>query len=241
MWSCIDDVALVVLPGQKDLFKRYLSCLSDYDRLQIPSHITYVEQPEPLGFGDAVLKARNFVGKEPFVLLLGDHVHVANVGTDTCLAQVLNAFAAFGGKTMVGVHRVPASELDKVGVVKGKPLSDGVFHCVDFIEKPDLKVARKRLSTPGLPPDVFLGHCGIYAFTPRIFDCLLDEERYVANHGGEVELAGAQARLLEKFPDTYYLMEISGRAYDTGVPTGYFHAMLAVHELQTAEKEVTGL
>jgi len=101
-----------------------------------------------------------------------------------------------------------------------------VFRCTDFVEKPDLATARSRLRTPGMRRDRFLAHCGIYAFAPEILDCL---EELMARQGaagrrtgaGEVQLAGAQSILLARHPKDYYLIEIAGRAYDTGTPAGY--------------------
>src|SRR5919205_1154672 len=57
---------------------------------EMARRITYVEQPSPKGFGHAVYQAKDFVGNEPFVLLLGDHVYTNPAGASSCIAQMLD-------------------------------------------------------------------------------------------------------------------------------------------------------
>jgi UTP--glucose-1-phosphate uridylyltransferase len=216
----------------------------------LPRHVEIIVQEEPLGFGHAVWLGKEFVGRAPFLVMLGDHIQVGSAGQPACAAQVAQAFTRHGGAAMIGVQPVDAAELPRVGVAGGAPLSDGaaeagerraagalrrvggaargqtVFRCTDFIEKPDLAAAREHLRTPGLPRDHFLAHCGIYAFSPEIFDCLevlVDRRRKVAERQGpsEVQLADAQCILLLRHPNDYRLLQIAGRAFDTGTPAGY--------------------
>ena len=224
----VQDVALVVSPGQAEMIEAYLDEARRGPGGAIPSRVTFIEQTDPRGFGDAVLCGAGFAGEEPFLVLLGDHIQIPTKSAKPCMTQVTEAFKKMGGVAMIGMHEVPTSELSKVGVARGEPLEGRVYRCEDFIEKPELETANGRLRTPGLEEGAFLAHCGIYAFSPEIFDCLREEAACNAHGLGEVELAGAQQRLLQRYPGNYYLLRIAGKAYDMGTPAGYMRTMAAL-------------
>ena len=218
----VTDLAIVLSPAQLPMVRAYLDSLgaaagrsAKPSRLArvltaaappLPRRIELLVQDRPAGFGDAVLQAQAFVGKERFLLLLGDHVYLPQ--GPSCPQQVAAAFARCGGAAMIGVQPVSADDLPRVGVAAGEPLAatnskcpppragatlaagatlkrseaklggvppcdaPAVYRCRAFIEKPTLAQARRTLLTPGLPPGKYLAHCGIYAFTDEIFDCL---------------------------------------------------------------------
>jgi UTP--glucose-1-phosphate uridylyltransferase len=227
----ISRVALIVSPGQEEMIARYLDGLEAPARALLPTEIAMIEQTTARGFGHAVLCGREFAGAEPFAVLLGDHVHVSDKGSPCCLEQVVSAFARTGGVAMVGVHEVGIDEVSKVGLVKGEPSDAGVYRCLDFVEKPDLATARRRLLTSGLETDRFLGHCGIYVFDPKIFT-YLEADSHKPEAAGEIELATAQAKLLKDYPDGYNLYKIDGRAYDMGTPSGYRRTLMVFADME---------
>ena len=212
---------VVVSPGQRELLERYFAAAGEPGPAELPGEIAYVEQPTPEGFGDAVLLARPAVGEAPMLLLLGDHVRVPFPGAAPCAAEVSAAFAERGGAAMVGMQPVGPEELQRVGVARGEPLGGGVYRCTDFIEKPDADTARRRLRTPGLPPERFLAHAGVYAFGSGLMDCLAELKASSGRSAGELQLADAQRMLLDRRPDDYRLLRIAGRALDTGTPEGF--------------------
>jgi UTP-glucose-1-phosphate uridylyltransferase len=124
---------------------------------------------------------------------------------------------------MVGVQPVEADELSRVGTCRGESVGSGVYRCTDFVEKPDPATAQARLTTPDLPAGRFLAHCGIYAFSPAIFEHLAARPS-----GGERELAHAQSLLLRANPGRYFLRWIDGTAYDTGTPANLAKAFAAL-------------
>jgi len=223
----IRQVALIVSPGQTELIQKYLASVASTGERAVPDRIEYILQPTPQGFGDAVAQGEEFVGGEPFLLLLGDHVYLADRGAPPCAAQVVRAFAECGGAAMVGMQPVRAEELPKVGTAGGEPIGKRVYRCRDFIEKPSPAEARKRLLTRGLPRGRFLAHCGIYCFSAEIFDCLAELVRTGRRTKDEIQLADAQSLLLSRHKEDYYLYRIAGRAYDTGTPEGYTKAFTA--------------
>lgn len=220
----IDDAAIIVSRGQQEILEKFFKSVRDGTRSQLPNTIEYIEQTEPKGFGDAVYQAKDFVGGESVLLLLGDYVYVSQNDCG-CISQVTKAFDQMDCKAMIGVQSTPQEVLHTVGVTKGLAAGqDGIYICTDFIEKPTLQQARDRLKTEGLSEGSFLAHCGIYAFTGDIFRCLEDVNNIISGTGTELELAAGQSILLENNPNKYGLCEINGRAYDTGNPKAYAQA-----------------
>jgi UTP-glucose-1-phosphate uridylyltransferase len=189
-----------------------------------------------------VLQAREATGGGAFLLFLGDHVYLPPPGGPSPAAAVLDAWsAADAPAAVVGMHRVGAAELPRVGVARGEPAgadvprgpaAPGLYRCADFVEKPDAATAERRLRTPGLPAGAYLAHGGIYAFAGEMFERLADLAAS-GSAGGEIELAAAQRQLLEDRPEGYYLLELPGRAFDTGSVTGYAEAFEAFAADQT--------
>ncbi|UCG60028.1 MAG: NTP transferase domain-containing protein [Phycisphaerales bacterium] len=222
----VEQIGIVVSPEHRKMLQQYVDSAKECDAGELAAaHVEFIVQPRPRGFGDAVLRGADFVGDEPFMLLLGDHLYLSNRNQLTCAEQVIRAFNTTGGVAVVGVQPAPAGELSKVGVARGVSIRGRIYQCTDFVEKPDLQVAKDRLITSGMPPDTFLAHCGIYVFTPDIFRCLSSVGRAVQTAGrAEVELAEAQTMLLNSHSEEYFLVKISGRAYDVGTPAGYARA-----------------
>ncbi|MCD6365354.1 MAG: hypothetical protein J7M14_05710 [Planctomycetes bacterium] len=221
----VEQVGLIVSPGQEEVCRAYFAAASGAEDL--PGRIEYIVQEIPAGFGDAVALGSGFIGDESFLVLLGDHVHISAGDSPPCAAQVAKAFDTRGGAAMIGVQAVNADELPRVGTVRGEPLDGGVYRCTHFVEKPRTAEQRAALVTPGLEDGTYLAHCGIYGFTAEIFDCLAEAAR--AGAPEELELSNAQSILLERHPNDYYLLRISGLSLDTGTPAGYARTFEAIH------------
>ncbi|MFC1636358.1 sugar phosphate nucleotidyltransferase [Planctomycetota bacterium] len=223
----INHIGIVVSPAQTDMVRQYFTVIRKCGFGELPAQIEYIIQAAPQGFGDAVLQGLDFVGEEPFMVLLGDHVYVHDNNEPPCTVQVARAFDSFDGVAMIGTQSLSEKELSRVGVVSGVQIKENVYRCTRFIEKPDLATAQRELAMNGLPKGTFLAHCGIYIFSPVIFDCLLHIRTTLQREGKELELANAQTSLLEKYPEKYFLCKISGQAYDIGTPLGCADAQVA--------------
>ena len=228
----IERVGIICSPWQHDTLQQYFAAVEDQGCESFSAVIEYIIQPSPKGFGDAVLRGADFVANQPFVLLLGDHIHIQEPGAPSCTRQVAEDFVVHDGVAMIGVQPVRAEVLSKVGVCRGVPTGKNVYRCTRFVEKPCLSAARDCLVTEGLPAETFLAHCGIYVFSSEIFECL----RHVKSQqsGQEIELADAQSLLLEMYPEKYFLRKIMGRAYDVGTPAGYAEAQCAFRPVKTS-------
>ena len=80
--SGIESVALIIPPGEASRYE--LAAGPHAERL------TFFEQSEPLGYGHAVSLATDFVEKDPFLLLVGDHLFRSS-GDSSCLLYTSDA------------------------------------------------------------------------------------------------------------------------------------------------------
>ncbi len=168
----------------------------------VPSGVSfsYIEQPEPLGLGHAVLCARDAVGDEPFFVHLPDDLIRSPVG---CLHQLLEHFEQHRS-SVIAVEEVPPDRTRSYGIVA----VDDDNRLREIVEKPEPADAPSNL-----------GVVGRYLLTPRIFD-LLDTTPRVS--GGEIQLTDAIAELLQH--EDAFALRFSGTRYDCGNTLGYIHA-----------------
>jgi UTP--glucose-1-phosphate uridylyltransferase len=244
----IDAICIVTSPGDEEMYHRHFQGLSE-DLLpafsgkewalreseqlaRLERALTYVAQPAPEGFGHAVYCAREWVGDEPFLLLLGDHVYVSTAPDGRrCARQVVDAYER-SGRTVSAVKRTPERLLHLFGTVRGEPLEDGgayesgTYRVTAMVEKPDVGRAQAELCSPGLPVGEYLCFFGMHVFTPAIFDHLGYNVTHNAREKGEFQLTSAQARLAAS--EEYLAFEAQGERYDMGVPFGLVETQLAL-------------
>jgi UTP--glucose-1-phosphate uridylyltransferase len=172
-------------------------------------NIAYVRQKEALGLGHAILIARNFMNEEPFAVLLGDDVIVAEV---PCIRQMMDVYERHQ-TSIVAVMEVPEEETSRYGIVKAKPLPEGngrLFEVLDMVEKPPQKEAPSNLAI-----------IGRYILTPEIFGALEETEK---GSGGEIQLTDGLRRLLGKQRILAY--KFNGKRHDAGDKLGFLQATI---------------
>lgn len=184
--------------------KNKLSILKELQRISTLSEITYIRQKEALGLGHAVLCAEMVVGDEPFAVALGDEILS---GPKSGLAQLQEAFAELQAP-VIGLQRVPRSDVSHYGIVDGTPVRDGLFRVDRLVEKPPV---------PEAPSDYAI--IGRYILTPDLFEILKTQQPGV---GGEIQLTDALNTLARQRP--VYAMEIQGDRFDTGDKMGFLKA-----------------
>ena len=167
-------------------------------------NIQYIRQQTPKGLGHAVLCAKNFVGNEPFAVLLGDDVVDSNV---PCLKQLMNVYERYNS-TVLGVQQVNWSDVDKYGIVSGEVMEDGIHKVKTLFEKPDREIA---------PSNVAI--LGRYIITPDIFPIL---EHTEPGAGLEIQLTDALKELARH--KAVYAYEFAGCRYDVGDKLGFLKA-----------------
>ena len=147
------------------------------------------------------MRPSEWVGDEPFLLLLGDHVYISSDPAGRrCGHQVVRAFEG-SGQSVSAVKRTPERMLHLFGTVKGEPLDQsGLYRVRAMVEKPSPERAERDLRTPGLRSGDYLCFFGMHVFTPAIFDCLGYNIEHDIRERGEFQLTAAQAMLAEREP-----------------------------------------
>ncbi|HZD66854.1 MAG TPA: UTP--glucose-1-phosphate uridylyltransferase GalU [Acidimicrobiales bacterium] len=180
--------------------------LAEIRRIPEIARLHYVRQGEPRGLGHAVSAARQYVGNEPFVVMLGDDIMDPDVGV---LDAMLAAFARHG-RSVVALKTVEPTEISSYGCARVEPLDDDLVRIQEIVEKPSPEAAPSNLAVMGR-----------YVFTPAIFDAL---DRVGPGRGGEIQLTDAIALLLLEEEVHGYPFE-HGR-WDTGNKLDYLRATM---------------
>lgn len=174
------------------------------DKVQYPTdlaNIFYVRQKEQNGLGDAIYTAKQFIGNEPFAVLLGDDI----VESDTPAIQQLMTQYEKTGKSVIGVQTVPESETHRYGIIAPQSQDDRLYDVEKFVEKPAQGTAPSNLAIMGR-----------YVLSPKIFDYLATQTE---GSGGEIQLTDAIERLNQD--DKVYAYDFEGKRYDVGEKIGF--------------------
>lgn len=215
----VEQIAVVVHPGDE---AAYAEVAGDHvGRLQ------FVPQQEPRGYGDALYAARSFVGDDPFLHLVGDHLYVQR--DDQSCAQHLIEVAETASCTISAVQATRESLLPYYGVVGGRRMAGhGDLYRVDTVmEKPTPTVAEQHLLVPGLRAGHYLCFFGMHVLTPTIMEVLarqLDAAQPDATSA--VTLSSALAELTGR--EQYLALEQQNSRYDLGVRYGLLSAQMAL-------------
>ncbi len=170
------------------------------------ANIYFIRQKEARGLGDAVLRAKNFIGNEPFYVLYGDDIIMSE--KPVCL-QLAEAYDKYN-LAVAGVKEVTAEQILKYSSLDAKPLpgESNFYHVTDMIEKPKPEQVITRLSI-----------LGRVLLTPDIFDILSATK---PGAGGEIQLTDAMRDLARSKGMT--AVDFDGIRYDMGSKLGFLFA-----------------
>lgn len=166
--------------------------------------IFYVRQKKALGLGHAILCARDFIGNEPFAVLLGDDIIDAPV---PCLKQLLEVYEHYKG-SVLALEQVPHQQISSYGCVAVNRITERIVEVTDMVEKPSPEEA---------PSDLAI--IGRYLLTPAIFPILENQQ---PGRGGEIQLTDAIKRLSGE--EAVYGCLFEGQRHDCGDKLGFLKA-----------------
>lgn len=219
--SGIESIAVITSRGKssmEDYFDRSpeleqfleekgkIDLLEEIKRISSLAEFYFVRQKKALGLGHAILQAENYVGREPFAVLLPDDIFECS---KPCIKQLIDVYSELKASVIV-LGRVDEEGTKKYGIIKPKQISERIFQVEDMVEKPGPEKAFSDL-----------GILGRYVFSTEIFDAIKKTE---PDKRGEIQITDAIRLLLETQPVYGYLFE--GKRYDAGDKLGLIEATI---------------
>ncbi len=193
----------------------------DYYReiYEIGKHVHLIIQEEKKGFGHAVYQAREGVGKEPVVMLLGDFIYRSNLDI-SCTRQTINAYNKSGGKAIVSIKRVPLNDCRNYGIIHGKFGTEHpyIMNVDKMVEKPDIESAKEELLVDGECFATF----GSYVLTDEVFSYLEKQIKENEENREHSEIDLTRALMNTALNGNLAGVDIDGTSYDTGLPEMYY-------------------
>ena len=172
------------------------------------ANIYFLRQKETNGLGDAVLRAKQFVGDEPFAVLYGDDVIV---GKTPAIGELCEAYEKHG-KSVVGIKNVTDHEVTQYCSLKVESIDDKTFAVSDMIEKPSIY---NKFSNYAI-----LGRCVLES---EIFEIL---ENTPLGVGNELQLTDAMKTIARR--KGMIGVEFDGERHDMGNKFGFIKANIDV-------------
>ncbi|MDM5676248.1 UTP--glucose-1-phosphate uridylyltransferase GalU [Staphylococcus aureus] len=165
------------------------------------ANIFYVRQKEQKGLGHAISSARQFIGNEPFAVLLGDDIVESEV---PAVKQLIDVYEETG-HSVIGVQEVPEADTHRYGIIDPLTKNGRQYKVKKFVEKPAQGTAPSNLAIMGR-----------YVLTPEIFDYLKTQKE---GAGNEIQLTDAIERMNND--NQVYAYDFEGERYDVGEKLGF--------------------
>jgi glucose-1-phosphate thymidylyltransferase len=200
MLAGIQDVLLISTPQDTPRFAELLG-----DGSQWGMNIQYAVQPSPDGLAQAFIIGKDFVGRDPSALVLGDNIFYGH----DLVKLLVRANERTSGATVFAHH---VHEPERYGVVA----FDEAFKVLSIEEKP--KVPKSNYAVTGL-----------YFYDQQVCDIAADIQ---PSPRGELEITDVNKRYLEM---GQLNVEIMGRGYawlDTGTHDSLLEAAGFISTLQ---------
>jgi UTP--glucose-1-phosphate uridylyltransferase len=211
----IEAVAIVISPCNEEAFRRAAGSYLD--------RVTFVTQPKPEGYGQAILCARSFVGRSPFLHLVGDHLYLSGQGK-SCARQIIQ-IASAEGCSVSGVQATKEKMLPFFGAIGGLrlPQTDRLYEVKRVIEKPTPTLAEQELTIAGFRSGIYLCFFGIHVLTPAVLDIL---DSLAETEKRPIPLSEALNELASR--ERFLACEVEGQRYNIGMKYGLLNTQLAL-------------
>lgn len=226
----IRQVGLVIRPGSAPLFRDLVE--------RSGGAIVFIEQPEPLGFGHAVLCAESWVNGEPFLVQVCDHVFITHTH-ESCAKQLIDV-AVCESCTTSAVQAHGERHLPYFGIVGGERVrgEPRLYRVETVLEKPSPTVAEERCRIPGLRQGTYLGFFGMHALLPVVFERLRLCQEYLTR---DQPLGLSEALATMGRCEKYLALEVQGQRIDLESPFGMLRAQIALALHGSRRDEVMAL
>lgn len=211
----IESVGIVISPGNEEAYRRASGKYLD--------RLTFVVQSEQKGYGQAILCAKEFIGGEPFLHLVGDHLYLSTE-TKACAQQLIEVAKA-EGCSVSGVQPTKEKMLPFFGAIGGNrlPQTDRLYEVKRVIEKPTPTIAEQELNIAGFRSGIYLCFFGMHVLTATCIQLL---EQLVNAEDRPISLAEALNELASR--ERYLACEVQGHRYNIGVKYGLLNTQIAL-------------
>jgi len=202
----VEEICVIV---PKDEVRAYESAVADH-----AGKVCFVPQGEASGYANAIWCARDFLARDPFLHLVGDHVYISHRKT---WASRLVRIAETHECSVSAVQATHESVLSRFGVIGGTALAEKSLYKISTVmEKPTPTEAEQHVIVSGLRAGYYLAFFGMHVFTPTVLDLI-----------GEIgSVSGALHSLASR--ERYLGWQVSGWRYDLGPRYGLMNAQLAL-------------
>jgi UTP--glucose-1-phosphate uridylyltransferase len=210
----MEELCVVVHPGDEAAYRQAAG----------DGRLTFVTQDAPRGYGHAVWCARDFVGSDPFLHMVGDHVFVSS-SQRGCAQQLVHAAQSYDCAAMSGVQPTRETLLPRFGAVGGHRITgtSDLYRVERVLEKPTPTEAEQTLIVPGLRAGYYLCFFGLHVLPASVMGLL---ETQMAETSGNTSLSTILAILAER--ERYLALEIQGQRHAIDARYGLLTAQLAL-------------
>lgn len=220
----VDRLAIIIPPGDKALFAELES-----------KKVTLIEQTGPPGYLQAIYAARDFIGSDPCLHLVGDHFYLSHEGHASSLAAQLIDTYRRESTTIVAVQPTHESQLPYFGAIGGVPWPNSagqrLYQVQTVLEKPTPTEAEQKLIVSGLRAGHYLCFFGMHLFSPSLMELL--DEAFAANQV-PASLSAALHSLAQR--ERVLASILPGLRYDLGAKYGVLQSQLAL-ALKSPDRE----
>ncbi len=240
--SGIEEICVISAPGDETVYRNHFRNYANNLRiayrdakwaedqakrlLELEQRLTFAVQPEPKGYGHAVWCAKEFVGGDPFLLLLSDHLYLSSEPR-RCARQLIE-LAASETCAVSAVQATREHLIHQYGTLAGRRLTQrsDVYAIDEIIEKPNPTLAELRLQVPGVRAGHYLCFFGMHVLTPIVFDLLDELVQGDVRENGSIQLTSALNQLARR--EKYLALETQGSRFNLGVKFGTVEAQVAL-------------
>tara|TARA_B100000029_G_scaffold496406_1_gene562685 strand:+ start:938 stop:1777 length:840 start_codon:yes stop_codon:yes gene_type:complete len=201
------DTYLKELTGD---YKKFITKF--YQKLE-KSHLVWINQNRPLGFGDAVKKASKYVGNDDCIVLGGD-VAILTKSRHPILRLIETAKKNPDAKAILLCKKIKDST--KYGVPTVKKISNDLFLVKEVVEKPN-------------KPKSQFGILALYYFRPEIFSSL---NKIKKGKGKEFQLTDAIQKLID---DKYKVLAITLNKNEEEIDVGTVESYRLSQEITSSK------
>ena len=211
----VEEIAVIVQPGDEDTFAKVAG--------EQTGRITFLTQEESRGYGHALHLAKDFVGSEPFLHLVGDHLYVSTKGRGC--AEHLVRTATEQGCAISAVQETRENLLPYFGTVGGLCHAGhpDLYEVETVREKPTPTMAEQDLIVPGIRAGHYLCFFGMHVLTPMVLEILGE---LLEDAEARPTLSEALHKLAQR--EKFLALIMQDSRYDVGVKYGLLTAQLAV-------------